>query len=425
MAPCSSSSIRASLLRSGTASALLDCERHPGPSMYPLAGTVIAIDLGNTNSCVAGYGRGGDTGSMFHLCIPSWVAFPDGGGVLVGEDARNYAAVNPEAGFSGFKRLLGKRLNKFSEGGFVQRVVEGLPYKVVEKDVRPHIQMETKDGVVRHAGIEEITTTVLAKLKEMAEAHLGRKVQRAVFTRPQQYCSDAVLHTGRDAGLPAMRILDEPIAAAVAYGVHRKLRDEGNVLVLHIGGGTAEASVLTFADVFEFLEETLILSLEGMTLIGGSRTTSSDWKLRTACEGAKRTLSDQDRAHVNVESIVDGVDLSELLTRAKFEELNRDLFLKVVELVDRVMAQAELEKNKELIDEVVLIGGSTLILKVEKTIKDYFDGKELNSKLKPDEAVTFGAILLSHPSASGYPCMGVNNRYQIGNPSDQCYAYDY
>ncbi|CAN6180846.1 unnamed protein product [Urochloa humidicola] len=444
--------VAAALLFSGTASALLDYDyerpRPPHPSRYPL-GTVIAVDLGNTRSCVAGYAPGHTDPIMFHLCIPSWVAFPDdGSSVLIGEDAINYAAVNPDAAFSGFKRLLGKRVNKLYEGGFVQTVIDNLPYKVVEKDVRPHIQIETKDGLVRHFSIEAITTAVFAKLKDMAEAHLGHKVQHAVFTLPQQYCSDAaryaVLHTGKDAGLNAMRILDEPIAAAVAYGLHGKLHDEGNVLVLHIGGGTAEASVLTFANgVFEFLggdldpffggddfDRNVMNYFIGLVRDKYGRDISNDTaalrKLRTACKDAKKTLSDQDRAHVNVESLVDGVDLSEPLTRAKFEELNHDLFPKVVELLDTVMSEAQLKKNKELVDEIILIGGSTMIPKVRELVRNYFGGtKELNTKLKPDEAVTFGATLLSHPTANGYPCMGVNNRHQIGVQTDNCYAYDY
>jgi heat shock protein 5 len=351
-------------------------------------------------------------------------------------------------------------VNKLYEGGFVQNVVDNLPYKVVEKDARPHIQMETKDGVViRHLSIEAATAAVFAKLKGMAEAHLGHKrkaaaaavqLQHAVFTLPQQYCSDAardaVLHTGRDAGLRAVRILDEPIAAAVAHGLHGKLRDGGNVLVLHVGGGTAEASVLTFAGgVFEFLggrldpflggddfDRSVVDHFAGLVRDKYGRDISGDgaalMKLAAACEGAKKALSGRDdRALVNVEALVDGVDLSETLTRAKFEELNHDLFVRVVELVDEVVSQAELGgKNRELVDEVILIGGSTMIPKVKELVRDYFDGKkELTTELKPDEVVAFGAALLSHPSAGGYPCMGVNNRYQIGVPSDNCYAYDY
>nr|CAB3455469.1 unnamed protein product [Digitaria exilis] len=407
--------VAAALLFSGTASALLGYDYDPRP---PHRLTVIAVDLGNTNSCVAGYGDT-EQQTMFHLCIPSWVAFPDDGGVLVGDDARNYAAVNPEAAFSGFKRLLGQRLNRHYEGDFVQRVIENLPYKVAEKDVRPHIQMEAKDGrTARQVSIEEMTSAIFAKLKDMAEAHLGRHtVHHAVFTVPQSYRSDAsrlaVLHTGRDAGLNATSIVDEPIAAAFAYGLHKKLRDEDNVLVVQIGGGTAEASVLTFVDgVFESLAGHLEPFFGGddfdrritdyfvqLVRVKHGLDISDDAaairKLRAACEDAKKTLSEQDHAYVNVESLVDGVDLSETLTRATFEELNRDLFPKVIELVDTVMSQAQLDKNKELIDQVILIGGSTMIPKVRRLIADYFDGKkELNTRLKPDEAVTFGALAI-------------------------------
>ncbi|KAL6647652.1 hypothetical protein ACP70R_015089 [Stipagrostis hirtigluma subsp. patula] len=432
----------------GTVTALMDVDRRrldQEMSMFP-PGMAIAIDMGNTNACVAGYNRGG-SGTMFHLCIPSWVAFADDGAVLVGEDAKNHAAVDPQAAIFGFKRLLGRRFNSVYDQEFVRRVAENMPYKVVDKDMRPHVEVKTKDGVVRHLGMEQLTTMVFAKLKEMAEAHHGRRVHAAFFTVPGHYVNiaprHAVLYGSTYADLHTMRVLDEPIAAAIAYGLHEKLRDEGNVLVLHIGGGTAEASVLTFVDgVFEFLGGDLDFFFGGddfdqrivdyfVELIQekNGRDISNDnaalRKLRTACEHAKKTLSNQDHTQVNIESIVDGVDLSETLTRAKFEELCHDLFLKVIEMVDRVMLLAELEKNKNLVDEIVLIGGSTMIPKIRELVTDYFDGKELNTKLKPDESVALGAALLSHPTANGYPCMGVNNRRQIGGPSDICYTYEY
>ncbi|KAL6643690.1 hypothetical protein ACP70R_018456 [Stipagrostis hirtigluma subsp. patula] len=428
----------------GKTNALTDVAWSPDPAILS-PGRVIAIDLGNTNSCVAGYAAGGASEAMFHHCIPSWVAITDGGTVLVGEDAMNHAAVNREAAISGFKRLLGTRLVSIDEREFVRRVTENIPIKVVEKDMRPHIQGKTRDGVVRHFSVEQITSMVFAKLKQAAETHLGHRVQRAVFTLPGHYGSEAsrhaVLYASTDADLHAVRVLDEPIAAAVAYGLHTKLRDEGNVLVLHIGGGTAEASVLTFVDgVFEFLggdlepffggqdfDQRIVDYFIELVRNKHGKDISKDMgalrKLRTACEQAKKTLSDQENAQVNINSLVDGVDLLESLTRAKFEELNFDLFLKVMELVHRVMLQAELAENKESIDEIVLIGGSTMIPKIQKLVKDYFDGKELNTNLKQDEVVTFGAALLGHPAANGYPCMGVNNRYQVGSASDNCYAY--
>jgi endoplasmic reticulum chaperone BiP len=331
------------------------------------------------------------------------------------------------------------RLGTWYEEGFV---MEKLPYKVVKKDIRPHIEVKTNDGsVTRQVSIDDVAAVVFAKLRETAEAYLGRKIRHAVFTLPGQHRSDAARETVKfaaaRAGLRPMRILDEPIAAAIAYGLHRKLRDDGNVLVLHVGGGTAEASVLTFADdVFDFLgggldpyfggEDfdrrvvdyfvQLIKVKHGKDISDGGAALG---KLRSACEDAKKTLSSQEHAQVEIKSLFDGVDLSETLTRSRFEELNHDLFLKVVEMIDTVMSQAELGKG--MVDEVVLIGGSTMIPKIRKIVRDYLGGKEVNTKLKPDEAVTFGAALLSHPAAHGYPCMGVDNRYQIGGPSDSCY----
>ncbi|XP_025800184.1 luminal-binding protein 5-like [Panicum hallii] len=190
----------------GKAAALFDQEWPSDPAMYP-PGRVIAVDLGNTNSCVAGYGSG-QTQTMFQLCIPSWVAFADDGAVLVGEDARNHAAVNPQATVSGFKRLLGKRLTRVFEREFAQRVKENLSYKVdVEKDVWPHIQVTTSDGAVRLLGLEKLTAMVVAKLKETAEAYLGHRVNAAIFTLPLEFSNEVqgrrVLR--RPGGLPASR----------------------------------------------------------------------------------------------------------------------------------------------------------------------------------------------------------------------------
>ncbi|TVU13138.1 hypothetical protein EJB05_40670, partial [Eragrostis curvula] len=394
-----------------TATALWDPTWRPGLAIHPL-GTAMAVDLGNTNSCVAGYVRG-KSETMFQACIPSWVALSDDGTLLVGEEAKNYAAVNPEAAITGFKRLFGKRLAMWYEGGFVQRIMEKFPYKAVDipaKGITPHIELKTSDGVVRHLRIEDMVSTVFAKLRETPEAYVGRKIQHAVFTLPQQYRTDlsrdSVPYAATFASLSPMRILDEPIAAAVAYGLHTKLRE----LEPYFGGQDFDRRI-----VDHFIH--VIREKHGKDI---SNDDAALRKLMTASEDAKKTLSSQDHAQLNIKSLVDGVDLSETLTRAKFEELNHDLFLKVVELIDTVMAQAELEKR--MVDEVVLIGGSTMIPKIRKIVEDYFDGKELNTKLKPDEAVTFGAALLSHPTANGYPCMGENNWYQIGGPSDACYV---
>ncbi|KAG2639459.1 hypothetical protein PVAP13_2KG010900 [Panicum virgatum] len=317
---------------------------------------------------------------MFQLCIPSWVAFADDGAVLVGEDARNHAAVNPQAAISGFKRLLGKRLTRVFEREFAERVKENLPYKIdVDKDVWPHIQVTTSDGAVRLLGVEKLTAMVVAKLKETAEAYLGHRVEAAILTLPQAFSDyasrDAAFFAGRLAGLEAMRVLSEPAAAANAYAVDEHLREEGNVVVLHVGGGTAEASVLTLVDgAYEALgleydpffggqdlDRRIVDHFVGLVRNKHGKDISNDGaamdKLRTACERAKKTLSHQDDARVTVESLVDGVDLAEPLTRAEFEELNHDLFLKVVELVDKAVSQARdyyMDSDELVIDEVVL-----------------------------------------------------------------------
>jgi heat shock protein 5 len=304
----------------------------------------------------------------------------------------------------------------------VQRVIKRVPYKLVEKDFNPHIQVKTNDGVAKEFGAEQITATVIAKLREAAEAYIGRDVRYAIFTVPQHYNDapkESMRYAGWIAGMHATRMLDEPIVAAVAYGLHQKLREEDNALVLHVGGGTADASVLTVADgVFQYcsarhdpflggddFDQRIVDHFVELIKQKHGRDISNDkeahGKLRTACEQAKKVLSTRRHAQLAIESLVDGVNFSETLTRAKFEELNQDLFLKVMALLDRVMVEAELEKRRSMIDEIVLIGGSTMIPKIQRLVRDYFDGKEINASLKPDEVVTLGAALLTHPSADG------------------------
>ncbi|TVU40244.1 hypothetical protein EJB05_13697, partial [Eragrostis curvula] len=409
------------LLFSTKASALLDNGRRLDPSAFS-PGRVVAIDLGNTNSCVAGYASG-DADAMFCICIPSWVALSDDGTLLVGEDAKNYAAVHPGAAVYGFKRLFGKRLNYAFEREFARRASENLPYKVLEKDGRSHVQVKTHDdGAAKQLGVEQLTLAVFAKLKETAEVRLGHTVHAAVVTLPQDChndaCQDAPLFAATFAGFDAVRVLHEPVTAAVAYGLSGKLREEGNVVVLHLGGGTAEATVMTFVDgVYEVLGQNydpffggedfdrrtvehfvqLIKDKYGKDV---SNDSAALQKLRSACEHAKKTLSHRDRAEVHVDSLVEGLNLSESLTRAKFEELNRDLFLRVVEMVDTAVSRAEIAKYGDVIDEVVLVGGSTVIPKVRELVKGYFAGKEIHTRLKPDEVVTVGAVLYIKQSCS-------------------------
>ncbi|KAM3272173.1 hypothetical protein ACQJBY_042402 [Aegilops geniculata] len=397
---------------------------------------VIAIDLGNTNSCVAGYSHGhGQVETMFQLCIPTWVTFPGDGSVLVGEDAKNHAAPNP---IFGFKRLLGKSRLGARRGGGAETHGPRAVYKVIGRE-RPLVQVQMADGAVKNLGADEITAMVLAKLRESAEAYLGRAIQEAIVTVPQQYNDPSrylMLRAAELAGLRVTRMIDEPTAVAVAHGLHRKLRDEGNVLVLHVGGGTSDARVMSYVDgVFKFMgaEEDpffggqdfdqrivdhfvkLIKEKHGKDLLSNDDNGSALGRLRTACEQAKKALSSQDVAELSIKSLVDGVDFSGSLTRAEL-----DLFLRAMALVEGAMRQAELDKNKDLFDEIVLVGGSTMIPGIRRLVADYFDGRKLkniNALVMPDQTVTLGAALLSHPTANGYPCMG-GDRRQWGYSTD-------
>uniref|UniRef100_A0A6N2ML04 Uncharacterized protein n=1 Tax=Salix viminalis TaxID=40686 RepID=A0A6N2ML04_SALVM len=372
-------------------------------------GTVIGIDLGTTYSCVGVYKNGhveiiaNDQGNRI---TPSWVAFTDSER-LIGEAAKNQAAVNPERTIFDVKRLIGRKF----EDKEVQKDMKLVPYKIVNRDGKPYIQVKIKDGETKVFSPEEISAMILTKMKETAEAFLGKKIKDAVVTVPA-YFNDAQRQATKDAGIIAglnvARIINEPTAAAIAYGLDKK-GGEKNILVFDLGGGTFDVSILTIDNgVFE------VLSTNGDTHLGGedfdqrimeyfiklvkkkhgkdiSKDNRALGKLRRESERAKRALSSQHQVRVEIESLYDGVDFSEPLTRARFEELNNDLFRKTMGPVKKAMDDAGLEKNQ--IDEIVLVGGSTRIPKVQQLLKDYFDGKEPNKGVNPDEAVAFGAAV--------------------------------
>ncbi|KAG6474146.1 hypothetical protein ZIOFF_068070 [Zingiber officinale] len=403
-------------------------------------GTVIGIDLGTTYSCVGVYKNGhveiiaNDQGNRI---TPSWVAFTDSER-LIGEAAKNQAAVNPERTIFDVKRLIGRKF----EDKEVQRDMKLVPYKIVNKDGKPYIQVKIKDGEVKVFSPEEISAMILTKMKETAEAFLGKKIKDAVITVPgacrvlrlylpvkdatifyprnlisilfyePAYFNDAQRQATKDAGVIAglnvARIINEPTAAAIAYGLDKK-GGEKNILVFDLGGGTFDVSILTIDNgVFE------VLATNGDTHLGGedfdqrimeyfiklikkkygkdiSKDNRALGKLRRESERAKRALSNQHQVRVEIESLFDGLDFSESLTRARFEELNNDLFRKTMGPVKKAMEDAGLEKHQ--IDEIVLVGGSTRIPKVQQLLKDYFDGKEPNKGVNPDEAVAFGAAV--------------------------------
>uniref|UniRef100_A0A8C5BKB8 78 kDa glucose-regulated protein n=1 Tax=Gadus morhua TaxID=8049 RepID=A0A8C5BKB8_GADMO len=338
---------------------------------------------------------------------PSYVAFTAEGERLIGDAAKNQLTSNPENTVFDAKRLIGRAWGDSS----VQQDLKFLPFKVVEKKTKPHIQVDIGGGTMKTFAPEEISAMVLTKMKETAEAYLGKKVTHAVVTVPA-YFNDAQRQATKDAGIIAglnvMRIINEPTAAAIAYGLDKK-DGEKNILVFDLGGGTFDVSLLTIDNgVFE------VVATNGDTHLGGEdfdqrvmeyfiklykKKTGKDvrkdnravQKLRREVEKAKRTLSAQHQARIEIESFFEGEDFSETLTRAKFEELNMDLFRSTMKPVQKVIDDSDLKKTD--IDEIVLVGGSTRIPKIQQLVKEFFNGKEPSRGIHPDEAVAYGAAV--------------------------------
>ena len=366
-------------------------------------GPVIGIDLGTTYSCV-GIFRNGSVeiipNELGNRITPSVVAFTDDDR-LVGEAAKNQAALNPKRTI-----LIGRKYNDKE----VQMDKKLLPYDIIDKDGKPYIQVETK-GQKKIYSPEEISAMILTKMKTVAENFLGTKVKNAVITVPA-YFNDSQRQSTKDAGtiagLNVLRIINEPTAAAIAYGLDKKDK-ERNILVFDLGGGTFDVSLLTIdSGVFE------VVSTNGDTHLGGEdfdhrildyllkklkkqhgkdfkNNKSVIQKLKTEIEKAKRHLSSSLQATIEIDELEPGFDFKDTLSRAKFEELNLDLFKKTMAPVEKVMEDSGFKKSE--IAEVVLVGGSTRIPKVQTLIKDYFNGKEPNKGINPDEAVAYGAAV--------------------------------
>ncbi|WVQ70857.1 heat shock protein HSS1 [Cryptococcus sp. DSM 104548] len=369
----------------------------------------IGIDLGTTYSCVAVWQNdrveiiANDQGNR---TTPSYVAFNDSER-LIGDAAKNQVAMNPYNTVFDAKRLIGR---KFADSE-VQADMKHWPYKIIDKAGKPAIQVEYR-GEEKTFTPEEISSMVLIKMKEVAEAYLGGNVSKAVVTVPA-YFNDSQRQATKDAGtiagLDVLRIINEPTAAAIAYGLDKKSGGEKNVLIFDLGGGTFDVSLLTIEEgIFE------VKATAGDTHLGGEdfdnrlvnhfvqefkRKNKKDLssnaralrRLRTACERAKRTLSSAAQTTIEIDSLFDGIDFYTSITRARFEELCQDLFRSTMDPVEKVLRDSKIDKSN--VNEIVLVGGSTRIPKIQKLVSDMFSGREPNRSINPDEAVAYGAAV--------------------------------
>jgi len=371
----------------------------------------VGIDLGTTYSCVGVFQHGkveiiaNDAGNR---TTPSYVAFNDTER-LIGDAAKNQVAMNPQNTIFDAKRLIGRKYDDDT----VKADKKLWPFEVVNSGNKPKLKVEYK-GDTKEFFPEEISSMVLSKMKEISESYLGAQVTDAVITVPA-YFNDSQRQATKDAGtiagLHVLRVINEPTAAAIAYGLDKQNSSGGekNVLIFDLGGGTFDVSILSIDEgIFE------VKATHGDTHLGGEdfdnrlvkhfveefkRKNKKDIqnnkralrRLRTACEKAKRTLSSSSQASIEIDSLFEGIDLYTSITRARFDELCSDLFKQTITPVEKALRDAKLEKNE--IHDVVLVGGSTRIPKIKKLLEDYFNGKELCNSVNPDEAVAYGAAI--------------------------------
>jgi len=371
--------------------------------------TAVGIDLGTTYSCVGIWQNdrveiiANDQGNR---TTPSYVAFTDTER-LIGDAAKNQCAMNPTNTIFDAKRLIGRKFND----PVVQSDMKHWPFKIVNDGDTPKIQVQYK-GEEKTFAAEEVSSMVLVKMKETAEAFTGKDIKDVVVTVPA-YFNDSQRQATKDAGaiagLNVLRIINEPTAAAIAYGLDKKSAGETNVLIFDLGGGTFDVSLLTIDDgIFE------VKATAGDTHLGGEdfdnrmvnhfvqefkRKHKKDFtnnpramrRLRTACERAKRNLSSSANASLEIDSLFEGIDFYSSITRARFEDLCADLFRGTLEPVEKVLRDSKIDKGS--VNEVVMVGGSTRIPKVSELVSNFFNGKEPNRSINPDEAVAYGAAV--------------------------------
>ena len=370
----------------------------------------IGIDLGTTYSCVGVWQHSrveiisNDQGNR---TTPSYVAFTDEER-LIGDGAKNQASMNPKNTVHDAKRMIG---SLFSDS-HVQKDMKMWTFDVVDDGKnKPKVKVDVKGDVTTFYP-EEISAMVLTKMKDVAETFLGTEVKKCVVTVPARF-NDSQRQATKDAcviaGMECMRIINEPTAAAIAYGMDNKSSKEKNVLIFDCGGGTFDVTLLSIEDgIFE------VKSTGGDSHLGGEdlddtlvkhfiqefkRKNKKDLsdnpralrRLRTSCEKLKRTLSASTQASLEIDSLYDGIDFTSNLTRARFEEINMDIFRRTISTVESVMKDAKVSKND--VDDIILVGGTTRIPKIQSLLSDFFNGKELCKSVNPDEAVAYGAAV--------------------------------
>jgi L1 cell adhesion molecule like protein len=369
----------------------------------------VGIDLGTTYSCVGVFEHGkveiiaNDQGNR---TTPSYVAFTDSER-LIGDSAKNQVAMNPTNTIFDAKRLIGRKYDDPA----IQNDLKHWPFAVINDNGKPRLKVEYK-GEEKTFFPEEVSSMVLLKMKETAESYLGKTVQDAVITVPA-YFNDSQRQATKDAGtisgMNVLRIINEPTAAAIAYGLDKKVGVERHVLIFDLGGGTFDVSILAIDDgIFE------VKSTSGDTHLGGedfdnrlvthfiqefkrkhkkdiSNNKRSVRRLRTACERAKRTLSSSTTANIEIDSLFEGIDFYTSITKARFEDLCSDLFRETLVPVEKALRDARMDKAQ--IDDIVLVGGSTRIPRIQRLLQDFFNEKELNKSINPDEAVAYGAAV--------------------------------
>ncbi|CUA72333.1 heat shock 70kDa protein 1/8 [Rhizoctonia solani] len=369
----------------------------------------IGIDLGTTYSCVGVWQNdrveiiANDQGNR---TTPSYVAF-SAEERLIGDAAKNQAAMNPKNTVFDAKRLIGRRFDDPD----VKKDMTHWPFTVIDKDGSPYVQVDYL-GEEKTFSPQEISSMVLSKMKEISEAKLGKTVKKAVVTVPAYFNDSQRLATkdaGAIAGLEVLRIINEPTAAAIAYGLDQQSKTEKNVLIFDLGGGTFDVSLLNITGgVFA------VKATAGDTHLGGEdfdntllehfkaefkRKTKHDIsddprairRLRSACERAKRTLSSVAQTTVEVDSLYQGEDFSANISRARFEEINAAMFKSTLEPVEKVLKDSKIPRDK--VDDIVLVGGSTRIPKIQSLVSEFFGGRQLNKSINPDEAVAYGAAV--------------------------------